>query len=388
MKILRLIAVTVIIVMLIMTLMLFALAQEDLKEFELGFPNRHDELSWQDIQSSMDDEDDEDSEWNGLTIDILKASKTLIIEIESEPSVDFELLIISNDDLDSESVRRTSTVRYSRNEVFEDGIITIDLENNPGWQKVTSEGKPGFRIALVGTGWRLEGDIFGILKYNPAEIEEFELAKFNTEFDRPQTEQGFSDQARADWELEDMIGLTNEIFIRATSLKIETGRAPVGDIGFAYISRATNWSWTNSQITYTVEDVYDDGIITIPLTGGNALPFIEENRDDLVPDFAIAFLYSGSDSTPQTISDLNIRRMWLDFSPLEEEPDPDPTPDPDPDTTPDPVTTPAPTPEPLPAPPPYLELDDKISPWGGIVLVSVLVVSGIVVILVFITKRK
>ncbi|MCL2820892.1 MAG: hypothetical protein FWD38_08730 [Oscillospiraceae bacterium] len=384
----------IIIFALMLSFVPFAFAEEELFEFDLGLPIRLQSLAWRDSESTELNKGRHVVPWSGLTIEILKASKTLIIEVEHEPGEEFEIAIIPGSDEGDNRALNAASVTYDRDDVYDEGFITIDLSANPGWQTITNRGADGFSIVLSGSGWDDVGDIFGILKYSPAEIDSFVLRKFNSDFDDDENIAGFSDQVRADWQDEDKIGMTVNFIPRMVSLNIEVSNAPAGDIIFAVMNRANSWDWTGDRVTYAPDDVYSGGIIKIELTGDDAPPFMEDMRASPDSNFAFVVVYYGSDRDPQTIEDLEIKKMWLELETIEAAPDPDEEPDPDtdegwdpdPGTDPDPVTTP----DPVPAGPtePTLMLSDDISPWGSIILVSLSIIAVVIFILVLITKRR
>ena len=364
-------------------------AEEELSEFDLGQLNRLSELAWQDVASSQQNAGEEGSTFNGLTIDIFLASKTLIIELENEPADEFEIIIVGNSDGD----RAGGSVIYKKADVFEDGFITIDLESNPGWQILKNNGQAGFRIILSGRGWRDVGDIFGMLEYLPSELSSFNLWKSNMVADASENLIGFSDQVRADWEEEDKIGLTTDILARATSINFEVFNAPVGDIGIALMNNENNWDATVTQVTYSPDDIFSGNLISIPLAGANSPSFMADFREKMQSNFTLAIIYNGSNTDPQTFEYIGVEKIWLGFTEVEPEPEPDPDPTPDPDTTPAPNdTTPGSDPSDTPDRPaaigPTLVLSNNISPWATVFMIAVAVIAVAVSILAVLMKNK
>jgi len=388
-KVKRLLITLMAAVMLGFIFMPLSAAEEELSEFDLGQLNRLSELAWQDVASSQQNAGEEGSTFNGLTIDIFLASKTLIIELENEPADEFEIIIVGNSDGD----RAGGSVIYKKADVFEDGFITIDLESNPGWQILKNNGQAGFRIILSGRGWRDVGDIFGMLEYLPSELSSFNLWKSNMVADASENLIGFSDQVRADWEEEDKIGLTTDILARATSINFEVFNAPVGDIGIALMNNENNWDATVTQVTYSPDDIFSGNLISIPLAGANSPSFMADFREKMQSNFTLAIIYNGSNTDPQTFEYIGVEKIWLGFTEVEPEPEPDPDPTPDPDTTPAPNdTTPGSDPSDTPDRPaaigPTLVLSNNISPWATVFMIAVAVIAVAVSILAVLMKNK
>jgi len=390
----KLLVASVLVLTLILSFIPSASADEEFKDFYLGMLNRLSELSWQDVENSHHHEYEAGSSWNGLTIEIFLASRTLFIEVENEPAEEFELVIIGNHAQDANAAWEAGAVTYRRDDVYEEGVITINLPTNPGWQALKNDGRPGFRIILSGSGWSGVGEIFGVLEYSPSDINSFRLQKFNTMFNESVNQMGFSDQERADWEEdEDKIGLTKDILARATSLNFAVSNVPVGDIGIAITGGGShNWDIAGTQVLYKVDEVYADNIIKIPLSGENSPHFMAEMRNNIQSNFALIFTYNGSDSEPQNIHDLGIGYIWLNLTP--EEPQPGREPAPDPDYVPDSEYEPEPdsdtpsAPGGASAPGKILKPTDGASSWAAVFMIATAVIALAVIVLVIIKKRK
>jgi len=395
----KLFVASVLVLALILSFIPLATADEEFKDFYLGMLNRLSELSWQDVENSHHHENEAGSSWNGLTIEIFLASRTLFIEVENEPAEEFELVIIGNHAQDASAAWEAGAVTYKRDDVYEEGVITINLPTNPGWQALKNDGRPGFRIILSGSGWSGVGEIFGVLEYSPSDINSFRLWKFNTLFNESMNQMGFSDQERADWEEnEDKVGLTKDILAGATSLKFAVSNVPVGDIGIAITGGGShNWDIADTQVLYKADEVYADNIISIPLAGTNSPQFMAEMRNNIQSNFALIFIYNGSDSEPQNIYDLGIGQMWLDFTPVMHETEPGTATDPDsgyvPDSEyepePDPDTPPSPGGASAPGQTPgqILKPTDGVSPWASVFMIATAVIALAVIILVIIKRR-
>jgi len=387
---------------LILSFIPFTSAEEEFKDFYIGMLNRLSELSWQDVENSHQHENEAGSSWNGLTIEIFLASRTLFIEVESEPADEFELVIIGNHAEDANAAWNAGAVTYKKDEVYEEGVITINLPTNPGWQALKNDGRPGFRIILNGSGWSGVGEIFGVLEYSPSDINSFRLYKFNTMFNESVNQMGFSDQERADWEEdEDKIGLTKDILARATSINFAVTNAPVGDVGIAIMGGDShNWNIADTQVLYKADEVYADNVIKIPLAGENSPQFMAEMRSDIQSNFALIFIYNGSDSEAQNILDLGIGQMWLDFDPTLSDPDSGDVPDseyePEPGYVPDSEYEPEPdfdsdtpsAPGGASSPGQTLRPIDGVSPWASVFMIATIVIAAGVIIFIIVIKRK
>ncbi|MCL2627227.1 MAG: hypothetical protein FWD44_00830 [Oscillospiraceae bacterium] len=400
MKLGKLLVALAMTIALVATFIPFVSASGDLVEFELGGLNRGSDNSWQDVDNSnwhggaSGAAPEDDSTWNGLNIDVFRASKTLIIEVDGELGDELEIVIFGNHDGDFNWAWGAGAYTYAKDDVYADGVVTIDLTQSEAFNNFIDGGRAGFRIVLNGDGWADAGDVFGILMYDVSELTRFDLFKFNSAFGGGFEHQpAFSDQDRAAHEGDDLIGLTAEIMALATELKIEVSNAPVGTIGVMAMgnSDTMNWDWGGGSVDYDVDEVYADGVITIPLTGDKASPFFAVLREEVRTGFCIMVSYYGSDDDEQSWDDLEYEAMWLVLgaaapAPVDPvEPDPVDPVDPDPTDPVDPVDPP-PASSPTPSTPPAD--DDGFPLWALIAIIAGGVVVVVIIVVVVAKKKK
>ncbi|MDR2589535.1 MAG: polysaccharide biosynthesis/export family protein [Oscillospiraceae bacterium] len=157
-----------------------------------------------------------------------------------------------------------------------------------------------------------------IIAFIPSVVADEDLAEFELLFMNRidnDTQAGWADNDNADWESVPLIGLTADILYASEYLVIEVENEPKGDFSFSIAGTANSWALTSARVDFSKDVVYNDGIITIPLTGSNTTPFMQEFRDNPQTGFWIVFMYYDSEGELQTLEDLGITNSYLQYNP-------------------------------------------------------------------------
>ena len=392
MKVGKLLLALALTIALVATFIPFVSASGDIAIFELGAPNRENDNSFQDVDNSNYHEGlgEAGSSWNGLTFEIFAASKTLFIEVENEPGNDdgeIEIVIFGNHDGDYNWAWGAGAFKYAVADVYEDGIITIDLTESEAFKIFIDGGKHGFRIVL-NDGFADVGDIFAWLEYVPSEMEKLTLWMPNRIFNP--REYVYADQDNAAWEKVEMIGLNTDVMALAKALVIEVENEPELDtLAVTIFGNHNSWSFSEFITEYNIADLFVpsdrsdiDGFIVIPLAGGNEPGYMKNLRDDVASTgFCFVIIY-GDEDAGIGCEDLGIGLAWLALVDSEI-----PIADAPPPVEPDPPAPPPVEPDPpAPVDPPAGNTEDPKTDdeEGGFPWLIVGIIAGAVVVVVII----